>query len=156
MKTNRKFIGFLMLALVTVGACAFCGCSAGEKAAEQNVPDEIITSDEVSVISDEQIEMMSGKKPGIITKDEAQELCAEVLGEYDPDTGFLMSYRCGEVISAGGKIYYVVYMSWLVDNSHLSRIGECFVSVDGKEIYNGSAFDGDYEITERIWPENQK
>ena len=155
MKSYRKFLSFLMLVIVATVACVFCGCSPKEDATQLSEPEveEPIQTDGVEILSIDEIEAMAEKNPEIITVKQARELCAEVLGEYGSETGFPISYRCEEAIAIDGKIYYVMNMAWLVDNSHWSHIGECFVNIDGKEIYNGSAFNGEYEITERIWPD---
>ena len=86
-----------------------------------------------------------------ITKQEAEKLCYSVLGEKDADTGFTFSFGVSGAVKRGEKQYYVVRTSWLVNNSHLSYIGDFFVSADGNEIYNGTALSGEYEMTDKIW-----
>lgn len=89
----------------------------------------------------------------IITPEEAEKLCYSVLGEKDEDTGFPFSFGATGIYEEDGKQYHVIRASWLVNNSHLSYIGDFFVSVDGKEIYNGFAKSGSYEIENIIWSE---
>ncbi len=86
-----------------------------------------------------------------ITKQEAEELCIDVLGEIAEETGFPISYNCIGEYSSNGKLYYVMHISWLVNNTHRSYIGNCFVSSDGKEIYDGIALGEEYTITELRW-----
>ena len=86
----------------------------------------------------------------IITFEEAEELCYSVVGKQDKDTGFLFSFGYTETIVKDGKEYYAIRASWLVNNSHMSYIGDYFVSVDGKEIYTGYANNGEYEFDKLI------
>lgn len=86
-----------------------------------------------------------------ITAQEAEKLCGEVMGEVAEETGFPVSYRCQGAVSVGGKFYYVMHVSWLVDNSHWSYIGNCFVSCDGREIYDGIVSEKEYKITKLLW-----
>lgn len=84
-----------------------------------------------------------------ITPEDAEKLCYFVLGEKDEETGFPFSFGYTQTIEKDGKKYYVIRASWLVNNSHLSYIGDFFVSEDGKEIYNG-IFRSDECIMENI------
>lgn len=86
-----------------------------------------------------------------ITPKEAEMLCYHVLGEKDKDTGFIFSFGTSGAVGKGKKQYYVIRASWLVNNSHLSYIGDFFVSADGKEIYNGTALSGEYIMQDIIW-----
>ncbi len=86
-----------------------------------------------------------------ITAEEAEKLCYAVMGEQDEATGFPFSFGTTETIKQDGKNYYAIRASWLVDNSHMSYIGDFFVSVDGKEIYTGFVQDGEYIFEDLIW-----
>ena len=86
-----------------------------------------------------------------ITKQEAEELCGQVLGERAEENGFPISYRCISAVSANDKYYYVMHISWLVNNSHWSYIGNCFVSIDGQEIYDGIVSQDEYKMTQLRW-----
>ncbi len=86
-----------------------------------------------------------------ITAEDAEKLCYSVLGEKDENTGFKFSFGFTETIEKDEKEYYVIRASWLVNNSHMSYIGDFFVSTDGKEIYSGIALNGEYEIGNLIW-----
>ena len=88
-----------------------------------------------------------------ITMREAEELCYYVLGEKDEDTGFTFSFGTSGAVEKDKKQYYVIRASWLVNKSHLSYIGDFFVSSDGKEIYSGTASPGEYIMVNRIWGE---
>jgi hypothetical protein len=88
-----------------------------------------------------------------ITQREAEELCYYVLGEKDEDTGFSFSFGTSGAVEKDRKQYYVIRASWLVDNNHLSYIGDFFVSADGKEIYNGTARPDEYIMLNIIWSE---
>jgi len=86
-----------------------------------------------------------------ITPEEAENLCYAALGEKDEKTGFIFSFGTAGAVEKDGKQYYVIRASWLVNNSHMSYIGDFFVSVDGKEIYSGFARPGEYTIDNLIW-----
>lgn len=90
------------------------------------------------------------KKDGIISQD-AEELCRKILGEKAEENGFPISYRCISAVDANDKLYYVMHIAWLVDDNHWSYIGNCYVSSDGQEIYDGFASSGKYEMTELRW-----
>lgn len=86
-----------------------------------------------------------------ITQQEAERLCYSVFGEKDKETGFLFSFGTSGAVATKGKQYYVIRVSWLVNNSHLSYIGDFFVSADGNEIYDGIAMPGEYTMGKLIW-----
>ena len=88
-----------------------------------------------------------------ITPEKATELCFSVMGEKDKETGFAFSFGVSGAVETKGKQYYVIRGSWLVNNSHLSYIGDFFVSADGKEIYSGTYFQGEYTMDNVIWSE---
>ncbi|MBQ4517674.1 MAG: hypothetical protein II997_03705 [Clostridia bacterium] len=88
-----------------------------------------------------------------ITKEEAEKLCYSVLGEKDAETGFIFSFGVSGAVEKNEKQYYTIRASWLVNNSHMSYIGDFFVSADGKELYNGLVQPGEYEMLNRIWSE---
>ncbi len=89
----------------------------------------------------------------IITPEEAETLCYSVLGEEDENTGFSFSFGATGTIEKDGKQYYTIRASWLVNNSHMSYIGDFFVSVDGKEIYGGFVYPDEYSIENLVWSE---
>lgn len=88
-----------------------------------------------------------------ITQQEAEKLCHSVFGEKDEETGFIFSFGTSGAVETEGKQYYVIRASWLVNNSHMSYIGDFFVSADGKEIYSGTALPGEYIMENVIWRE---
>ncbi len=88
---------------------------------------------------------------GITTK-EAENLCVSAFGEKDKETGFLFSFGVSGAVERNNKQYYVIRASWLVNNSHMSYIGDYFVSADGKEIYTGIATPPDeYVFDALVW-----
>ena len=89
-----------------------------------------------------------------ISSSEAEELYYSFMGKEDKETGFPFSFGTSGAIQKDGKQYYVIRASWLVENSHLSYIGDFFVSADGKEIYDGVALQGEYEILNKVWSEH--
>ncbi len=124
-----------------------------ETAVEQNepVPNQDIVVNETKADSDI-IEISVDSVKGI-TQQEAEKLCLSVLGEKDEETGFKFSFGTSGAVETEGKQYYVIRASWLVNNSHLSYIGDFFVSADGKEIYDGTALSGEYIMENAIWRE---
>lgn len=86
-----------------------------------------------------------------ISRTEAEEMCYKVFGKKDKDTGFLFSFSTTSAVKTNNKQYYVIRASWLVDNNHLSYIGDFFVSSDGKEIYDGIASSDEYTMVNLIW-----
>ncbi len=86
-----------------------------------------------------------------ITRQGAENLCRDVLGEKAEENGFPISYRCISAVSANDELYYVMHITWLVNGSHWSYIGNCFVSSDGQKIYDGVVSQGKYEMTELRW-----
>ena len=86
-----------------------------------------------------------------ITRQEAENLCSDVLGERAEENGFPISYRCISAVSADNELYYVMHITWLVNSNHWSYIGNCFVASDGQKIYDGVVSQGKYEMTELRW-----
>lgn len=98
------------------------------------------------------VEISVDSVKGIIPK-KAEELCYYVMGEKDEKTGFIFSFGVSGAVEKDKKQYYVVRASWLVNNSHLSYIGDFFVSADGKEVYSGTALNNEYVMQDMIWSE---
>lgn len=87
----------------------------------------------------------------VVTQQEAEQLCRDVLGEVAPETGFPLSYNCTGTQTVDGREYYVMTISWYVNGMHWSYISNCFVLCDGSEIYDGFvSYDG-CEITGLRW-----
>ncbi len=114
-------------------------------------PNQDIAVNETKTNSDI-IEISTDSVKGI-TQQEAEKLCYSVLGEKDEETGFIFSFGTSGAVETEGKQYYVIRVSWMVNNSHLSYIGDFFVSADGKEIYGGTALLGEYIMENVIWKE---
>jgi len=115
------------------------------------VPNQDIAVNEIK--SDSDIIEISVDSVKGITQQEAEKLCHSVFGEKDEETGFIFSFGTSGAVKTEGKQYYVIRASWLVNNSHLSYIGDFFVSADGKEIYGGTALSGEYIMENVIWRE---
>ena len=131
MKNMKKpFIAVLTVGLLLIAVIA--GMATHKNAMRQNIDTETSLNQ-------------------TITPQEAEKLCYSVMGEEDKETGFPFSFGYAETIVKDGKEYYAIRASWLVNNSHMSYIGDYFVSVDGKEIYTGSANNGKYEFDQLIW-----
>lgn len=97
------------------------------------------------------IETIVAQKQNVLTQQEAEKLCRDALGDKAEENGFPISYRCISAVSANDKLYYVMHITWLVDNNNWSYIGNCYVSIDGQEIYDGIVSSGKYEMTELRW-----
>ncbi len=111
---------------------------------EQTLDDDIV---EVPV-SD--VEAITSKENGLTMQD-AEELCGEVLGDKAEENDFPISYRCIGAVSVHDTLYYVMHITWLVNGDHWSYIGNCFVSSDGQEIYDGIVSPEEYKMTELRW-----
>ncbi len=105
------------------------------------------TYENISRKNDEKMEVT----PQSITDEEAEQLCYQVMGKQDETTGFPFSFGVTNTIQHDGKEYYAIRASWLVNNSHLSYIGDFFVSFDGKEIYTGFVNNDEYIFEKQIW-----
>ena len=86
-----------------------------------------------------------------ITPEEAEKLCYLVLGEKDEETGFPFSFSATSTLERNGIQYHVIRATWLVNNDHMSYIGDFFVSSDGKEIYSGFIEGDKYSLGNLIW-----
>lgn len=154
---GKKIFCFIIVAVLffTIGGILYYKkiISNNETAVEHNEPvqNQDIALNETKYDSDI-IEISVDSVKGI-TQQEAEKLCSSVLGEKDEETGFIFSFGISGAIKTEGKQYYVVRASWLVNNSHLSYIGDFFVSADGKEIYGGTALQGEYIMENLIWSE---
>ena len=137
---------FIILMVLFCGGIIYHRISAPE---EENITDEQIIPDTIEEVGISYVES-EAKENGITVK-EAEELCVEVLGDMAPETGFPIFYKCISAVSAKGKLYYVMNISWFVNETHLSYIGNCFVSSDGTEIYDGIANSDGYEMTQLRW-----
>lgn len=138
---SRKIIFGIVVAVVVAAAC---GCFYQKT----ETPDDNavnITEENLSIV-EIPVDSITGISPG-----EAEGLCYLALGEKDKDTGFTFSFGTSGAVKRGEKKYYVIRASWLVNNSHMSYIGDFFVSEDGKEIYSGTALGGEYVIENLIW-----
>lgn len=97
------------------------------------------------------VETVAKQSKNGLTRQEAELLCRDVLGDKAEENGFPISYRCISAVSANDNLYYVMHITWLVDNNHWSYIGNCYVSSDGQEIYDGIVSPEEYKMTALRW-----
>ena len=144
----KKTIIFIILVLILFGA--FGGVSFYRTFVTNNESDiSINNKTEDGAIIAIPIDDVKGITPG-----EAEKLCVLVFGKEDKETGFLFSFGVAGAVERNNKQYYVIRTSWLVNNSHLSYIGDYFVSADGKQIYSGIAKPWEeYSMDSLVWPE---
>ena len=153
MKKNLIIIAIILILVLAISVILYhkTFVTNNNPAAEKNVyVTESEFTDNEANRQDEIIEISLDDIRGI-TQKEAEDLCYFVMGEKDEDTGFLFSFASTGAVERNKKQYYVIRASWLVNNSHMSYIGDFFVSSDGKEIYNGIAKPGEYEMTDILW-----
>ncbi len=123
-----------------------------EKITENSIEDETkANADYIVEVPISDVETIVNEQENGIMKQEAESLCREILGDKAEENGFPISYRCISAVSANNKLYYVMHITWLVDNNHWSYIGNCFVSSDGREIYDGIVSPSKYKMTELRW-----
>ncbi len=142
----KKKTGILILWIFIIVIAFYAGTKFGNVSVD-NEP--IPQTDDIISVSDDAT--TAGQKQNVITQQEAEKLCLEVLGDTAQENGFPISYRCIDTVSIDDKMYYVMHIAWLVNNSHWSYIGNCFVSLDGDEIYDGIFTPAKYEIMGLRW-----
>lgn len=143
---NKKIFFTFVILVVIITSCIFIiRFSYNQEIKEdENIKDsEIIEQTDFVQIP---IDSVSG-----ITTKKAEELCYNVLVKKDEKTGNLFSYGVSDAVKKGNREYYIVRVSWLVNNDHMSYIGDFFVSSDGSKIYNGFAKPGEYEMGDIVW-----
>ena len=87
-----------------------------------------------------------------ISEEEALNLCFSIVGEKCEETGFRLAYHYVGAIEYEGAEYYVMNMTWLVDDNHWSYIGELIVSANGDKIYDGVIDEeGNYYLGQKRW-----
>ncbi len=153
---GKKIFCVIVVAVLvlTIGGILYYKTIFSDNAAVEHsepAPDQGVAVNETK--SDSAIIEISVDSVKGITKQEAEKLCHSVFGEKDEETGFIFSFGTSGAVETEGKQYYVIRASWLVNDSHLSYIGDFFVSADGKEIYSGTALSGEYIMENVIWRE---
>ena len=145
----RKKLGYLCLALAVI-VLAVCGLLYGKTFVKDSMQsrDDVTADEAIGNISEISVDDIEG-----ITSNDAEEICYMVMGEKDEETGFTFSFGTSGAVEKNGKQYYVIRASWLVNNSHMSYIGDFFVRADGRELYTGTAIAGEYTIDDLIWKE---
>ena len=157
----KKKISILVLWIATIVLAFSAGLKIENDSNENkliNKTDDTITEtktiqdfDDIVEISISDIEVIAQQNQNSLTQQEAEKLCRDVLGDKAEENGFPISYRCISAVSANDKLYYVMHITWLVDNNHWSYIGNCYVSSDGQEIYDGIVSPAKYKMTELRW-----
>jgi len=146
MNVLKKKTIILILWIFTI-AFAFY---AGKKFGRASVGNEPISKTDYTISVSNDV-TTDEQNQNVITQQEAEKLCLDVLGDIAEENGYPISYRCIDTVSIDGKMYYVMYIAWLVNNSHWSYIGNCYVSFDGQEIYDGIFTPAKYEIMGLRW-----
>ena len=143
---NKKRIFIVGILVLVIAGCI---CFTRFLKNEEIINDESKKESEIIEQTDF-VQIPIDSVSGITTK-KAEELCYNVLGKKDEKTGNLFSYGVSDAVKKGNREYYIVRVSWLVNNDHMSYIGDFFVSSDGSKIYNGFAKPGEYEMGDIIW-----
>ena len=149
----RKKLGYLCLALAVIvlaisGILYYKTFVSNNEKNDVQLSEDIATDQVVGDITEISVDSVKG-----ITAEDAEKLCYLVMGEKDEETGFIFSFGTSGAVETNGKQYYVIRASWLVNNSHMSYIGDFFVSADGRELYTGTAIAGEYTMDDLIWKE---
>ncbi len=151
---SKKIFGGIIVAALIITICVVLYHKAfvtnNESGFEQSDPatsqDDTVDEEYDNEIVEIPVDSVKG-----ITQQEAESLCLSVMGEKDEETGFMFSFGASGAVKTAGKQYYVIRVSWLVNNSHLSYIGDLFVLADGTEVYSGTALQGEYIMEDLIW-----
>ncbi len=141
---KKIFISLLCIGIVLVAVliCFKMGnCSTETEQFNKSIAELLVS----------EVETIAKRSENGLTSIEAEQLCRDVLGDKAEENGFPISYKCISAVSANDKLYYVMHITWLVNDSHWSYIGNCYVSFDGREIYDGVVSGEEYEITDLRW-----
>ena len=147
--SKQRFLVILIALLLIVICGASCGnvdeIQVGQGSAEEE------RTENYELPSDADIVEIPPEQVKGITQEDAQQLCYFALGEKDKETGFPFSFGVTGAVEAQGHQYYVIRASWLVNNDHLSYIGDFFVRADGNVIFDGAALSDSYTMTSIVW-----
>ncbi len=156
----KKTVFYTVLLVAVISLFCIGGCT-GRYGVKEEAPsqtsspaegtDEQIPDMDAGQIPVSDVEGAARESENGLTAEAAEMLCGEVLGKHASETGFPISYKCIGGASYNGKLYYVMHISWFVNNQHWSYIGNAFVSSDGAEIYDGIVSEEEYEITGLRW-----
>ena len=145
---NKQRFPILLAALLLI---MICGTSCSENNENQGSAKIEQETENYELPSDADIIEIPLEQVNGITKAEAEQLCYFALGDKDEQTGFPFSFGIAGAVEATGKQYYVIRASWLVNNDHLSYIGDFFVRADGNVIFDGFAQSDSYIMTNIVW-----
>lgn len=147
---KKIFISLLCIVIVLT-AFLICFRMGNHTAEDEQRTNEALVAGNIAELPIEEVETIAKQSANGLTSLDAEQLCAEVLGDKAKENGFPISYKCISAVSANDKLYYVMHITWLVNNSHWSYIGNCYVSFDGQEIYDGVVSGEEYEMTDLRW-----
>lgn len=156
----KKILVSVLCVIIALTAIVICLKMGKNKAVDESKNDVIVvdetkneqTSDkDIAELPASVAEAIAAQSKNGLTIAEAEQLCADVLGDKAEENGFPISYKCISAVSANNSLYYVMNISWLVNGDHWSYIGNCYVSFDGCEIYDGIVSGEEYEIMELRW-----
>ena len=147
----KQFFGVILIlllvfAVIRIATSTYENIKRKNNPAVQNQETAIVETGANAAITPIPVDNVKG-----ITAQEAEALCCRVMGERDEETGFVFSFGTSGAVQREEKQYYVIRVSWLVNNDHLSYIGDLFVSADGKEIYDGVVTGDKYEMMDLRW-----
>jgi len=151
---KRVLLLVMILAVLVVQGCKMQGVESGEKP-RTILQKTVDMRSGVFVFDDSKKSTSVAEKPvESISAEEAAHICRVVLGEAEEESGFKVAYLYIETIEYGNQSYYVMHVSWLVDDNHWSYIGEVIVSTNGEKIYSGAVDrEGNYFLVEKLWEE---
>lgn len=145
MLRNMSIVMF-MSCLITLSGCQLQNVeNRNEDVYESSEFSSMVKESPLPTNKDSTVQISIASVEGI-TESEAIDLCFEMIGKSSEETGFKLAYRCIGAIECKGVEYYVMNVTWLVDDNHWSYIGEVMVSANGDEIYDGVSENGDYYL----------
>lgn len=145
---SKQRVSILLTALLLI---MICGTSCSKNNENQGAAKGEQETENYELPPDADIIEIPLEQVNGITKAEAEQLCFFALGEKDEETGFPFSFGIAGAVEAAGKQYYVIRASWLVNNDHLSYIGDFFVRADGNVIFDGFAQSDSHIMTNVVW-----
>lgn len=166
---RKKFL-CLILCLAAIG---LAGCGNSKKSnvesttestqelttTEEELTEEVTTQDDTeqapiaeteNVETSETDSLEEAETPAdsgsYLSEEEALQLLYDSLGTEDEETGNAYSFGYIGNTSVDEAEYLVFDWRWMVDNDHLSRIGDLFVAADGSGIYEGIYSDTESQV----------
>ncbi len=127
-----------ILLILLSASIVMAGCTKEALKSDEDttVPTESTEATDASDVNEKKISWIELDDVNGITADEAIALCESVIGTVDEISGFEIGYS---VVGAGeyeGEQYYIINVTWFVENHHWSYVGNWAVSADGDKIYD--------------------